>query len=103
MALNEKLMSLVNNHQGERSSAGKKPVGSVVITESHFEKDVPKSPTAHVYQENDDFCLAFKRVDLPNFNGHDPVGWVYRAKQYFEVHNNRPEHKVGWLSSLWKE
>ena len=74
MALNKKLMSPVNNHQGEGSFTGKKPIGSAVITESHFEKDVPKSPTAHLYLENDDFRLAFKRVDLPNFNGHNPVG-----------------------------
>ena len=79
---------------GEGSSTGTRPAVSAVVTDPYFDKDVNTPPTAHVYQEHDDFQLTVKKVELPNFNGTDPVGWVYRAEQYFEVHNTRPEHKV---------
>lgn len=43
---------------------------------------------------DDEPRLAIKKVELPNFNRHDPIGWIYCAKQYFEVHNTSPKQKV---------
>lgn len=32
-----------------------------------------------------EFKMAVKKVELPPFDGDDPVGWVTRAETYFEV------------------
>ena len=34
-------------------------------------------------------CSNFRgmKLDFPRFNGDDPTGWIYRAEQYFSLHN----------------
>ena len=34
------------------------------------------------------------KLDFPRFNGTDPTGWIYRAEQYFSLHNNFDVHQV---------
>ncbi|KAF2289912.1 hypothetical protein GH714_039140 [Hevea brasiliensis] len=41
-----------------------------------------------------DSSLAIKKVELPNFDGVDPVAWLARAEQYFAINNTREEMKV---------
>ena len=33
-------------------------------------------------------------MDFPRFNGDDPTGWIYRAEQYFNLHNIFDVNKV---------
>ena len=33
------------------------------------------------------------KLDFPRFNGDDPNGWIYRAKQYFSLHNTLDVNK----------
>lgn len=35
-----------------------------------------------------------KKVELPNFDGIDPIGWLARAEQYFSINNTRDDIKV---------
>lgn len=32
-----------------------------------------------------EYKMAVKKVELPSFDGDDPMGWVTRAETYFEV------------------
>lgn len=34
------------------------------------------------------------KLDFPRFDGSDPTGWIYRAEQYFSLHNTLDNHKV---------
>ena len=34
------------------------------------------------------------KLYFPKFNGEDPIGWVYRAEQYFEFQNIRAAQRV---------
>ncbi|RVX19461.1 hypothetical protein CK203_008788 [Vitis vinifera] len=36
----------------------------------------------------------FDQLSFPKFNGNDPTGWIYEAKQYFEFKNITPEQQV---------
>ncbi|RVW53532.1 hypothetical protein CK203_092398 [Vitis vinifera] len=36
----------------------------------------------------------FDQLSFPKFNGNDPTGWIYEAKQYFEFKNITPEQEV---------
>lgn len=41
-----------------------------------------------------EYKMAVKKVELPSFDGDDPVGWVTRAETYFEVQGTSEEVKV---------
>ncbi|PNX95443.1 retrotransposon-related protein [Trifolium pratense] len=61
-----------------------------------------------------EYRIAVKKVELPSFDGEDPVGWIKRAETYFEVQGTTEEVKVRlaklsmegttihWFT-LWKE
>ncbi|XP_075497715.1 uncharacterized protein LOC142534958 [Primulina tabacum] len=38
--------------------------------------------------------LALKKIELPGFEGEDPLGWLGRMEQYFEVHETPVECKL---------
>ena len=42
------------------------------------------------------------KLDFPRFNGDDPTGWIYRAEQYFILHNTFDFNKVS-LASFYLE
>lgn len=42
----------------------------------------------------DEYRMAVKKVELPLFDGNDPVGWITRAETYFEVQNTSDDVKV---------
>jgi len=35
-----------------------------------------------------------KRVELPTFEGSDPMGWIARAEKFFEIQNISPKEKL---------
>lgn len=90
----EKIISLLN-------SSKEKNVG-----ESSYNNDSVgnKKKNSELHDEAlDEFRLSVKKVELPMFNGDDPVGWIARAEVYFNVareevyfnvQNTTPEIKV---------
>lgn len=77
----------------------------------------PKEPTQQsvTTQEGwDEFRLSAKKLELPAFDGTDPVAWITRAKTYFEAQRTSEEVKlqlaklsmegatIYWYN-LWKE
>lgn len=38
--------------------------------------------------------LAIKKVEMHNFDGVDPIGWLARADEYFVLNNTREDMKV---------
>uniref|UniRef100_A0A6N2KFS7 Retrotransposon gag domain-containing protein n=1 Tax=Salix viminalis TaxID=40686 RepID=A0A6N2KFS7_SALVM len=43
--------------------------------------------------------MPFIKMDFPRFNdGDDPIGWVYKAEQYFDYFSVPPEKKVKMIS-----
>src|ERR1044072_2570246 len=40
-----------------------------------------------------EFLQSVKKVELPTFNGEDPVGWISRAEIYFRVQNTSSDLK----------
>ncbi|WVZ22625.1 hypothetical protein V8G54_001169 [Vigna mungo] len=41
-----------------------------------------------------EYRMAAKKVELPSFDGTDPMGWITRAETYFEVQGSTEEVKV---------
>lgn len=41
-----------------------------------------------------DTSLAIKKIELPNFDGFDPVGWLTRANRYFALNYTRDDMKI---------
>lgn len=35
-----------------------------------------------------------KKVELPTFEGHDPLGWLARAEKFFEVQQVKPSERL---------
>jgi hypothetical protein len=33
-------------------------------------------------------------LEFPRFNGDDPIGWVYKANQFFNFHNTPAQHRL---------
>ncbi|KAF2317260.1 hypothetical protein GH714_019210 [Hevea brasiliensis] len=50
-------------------------------------------PTAITLLFEDAGTVA-KKVDMPSFDGSDPIGWLARTHQYFEIHGVQNELKV---------
>ena len=38
----------------------------------------------------DDFPISVVKIQMPDFNGLDPLGWLARAQQYFQI-NHMPD------------
>ena len=72
---------------------GKRPIGSP-----------PNSPTRSVngdqrhemIQQEGNHPVQIKsiRLEFPRFNGDDPIGWVYKANQFFNFHNTPAQHRL---------
>jgi TolA-binding protein len=72
---------------------GKRPMGSP-----------PNSPTRSVngntrhevvpHEGFQQVQLKSIRLEFPRFNGDDPIGWVYKANQFFNFHNNLAQHRL---------
>ncbi|MCI16592.1 retrotransposon gag protein, partial [Trifolium medium] len=60
------------------------------------EKTMSKGDSSLSHREETmvEFRHATKKVELPAFNGEDPVGWISRAEIYFRVQGTIPEVRV---------
>lgn len=45
-------------------------------------------------EEEDSHRSWTKKVELPSFEGSDPLGWIARAEKFFEVQKRRPLEKL---------
>jgi len=43
-----------------------------------------------------------KKVELPAFEGNDPLGWLARQEKFFEVQKIEPSDKLKLASSTWR-
>lgn len=59
---------------------------------SSHREDEKGSNSSHL--DMDQYRMAVKKVELPSFNGDDPIGWITRAETYFEVQNTGEEVKI---------
>lgn len=44
--------------------------------------------------KNDECRSWATKVEMPSFEGHDPLGWIARAEKFFEVQQVKPAEKV---------
>nr|XP_034919250.1 uncharacterized protein LOC118052388 [Populus alba] len=72
---------------------GKRPMGSppnsptMSVNGNTRHKVVPQEGTQQVQ-------LKSIRLEFPRFNGEDPIGWVYKANQFFNFHNIPAQHRL---------
>lgn len=64
---------------------------------------------------DDEDCSRGTRVVLPSFEGGDSLGWITKAKKFFEIQRVRPGEKMqltfistrgvvaNWFRFLWKK
>ncbi|PNX97560.1 retrotransposon-related protein, partial [Trifolium pratense] len=57
-------------------------------------RETPMPSAATVTSQLDEFRLSAKKVELPSFNGDDPVAWITRAETYFEVQRISEEVRI---------
>jgi len=72
-----------SSENGENSVNNKKGVVKMIRKEesdSDSEEEVQKQ--------------WMKRVELPTFEGSDPMGWIARAEKFFEIQNISPKEKL---------
>jgi hypothetical protein len=101
------LIRLMEKSIGKSIMTGDESVGD---QEGSVKKDdvgsAKKPGNSGTFSLNGDALLEFrhsaKKVELPMFNGDDPVGWLSRAEVYFRVQNTTPEIKVN-LAQLCME
>ncbi|MCI32608.1 retrotransposon gag protein, partial [Trifolium medium] len=65
-------------------------------------RNIPSSNNQLEGEALAEFRRSVKKVELPMFEGEDPVGWISRAEVYFRVQDTRPEIKVN-LAQLCME
>lgn len=94
----------------EKKGDGGQSSGS---NESH-EQPQTMNATRTMNDKLEEFRLSAKKVELPAFDGFDPMAWITRAEMYFEVQRTFEEvkiqlaklsvegHTIHWFS-LWKE
>jgi hypothetical protein len=55
----------------------------------------PGTPRRSSEEESvSEYRMAAKKVELPSFDGEDPVGWITRAETYFEVQGTSEAVKI---------
>lgn len=88
-ALEEKLETLEESLRLRMEEFQKMVMEEFAKLRSSPETSSPLSDEA-----SSEFKMAVKKVELPMFDGDDPVGWVTRAETYFEVQGSSEEVKV---------
>lgn len=60
-----------------------------------FRREPETTPVSPAAEETmSEYRMAVKKVELPSFDGEDPVGWITRAETYFEVQGTSEEVKI---------
>lgn len=65
---------------------------------SHEQQDSSK------YEKDDDTDVlrqAARRIDLPPFDGSEPLAWLGKIEQYFQLHGTVPSHRLP--ISVWMD
>jgi hypothetical protein len=81
---------------------GKRPMGSPpnsptgAVTRNPRYEIVPQEGIQQVQ-------LKSIRLEFSRFNGDEPIGWVYKANQFFNFHNTLAQHKLFIANFTWKE
>ncbi|KAF2325178.1 hypothetical protein GH714_024881 [Hevea brasiliensis] len=50
--------------------------------------------SAKEFQILDQTLITAHRIELPLFDGIDPLGWLIRVEQFFELNGTRSKHKI---------
>lgn len=74
---------MTEDHQTGSSNFHQIPLHHEHTHSTHFEGDVSET-----------FKEALKKVELPTFDGNDPIGWLARTEKFFEIQNTNPEVKI---------
>ncbi|KZV13984.1 hypothetical protein F511_44666 [Dorcoceras hygrometricum] len=48
----------------------------------------------HRGEDYEDLWIAMRRFEIPAFDGNDPVGWLGKTEQYFEIHGTPTYHRL---------
>ncbi|KAG6509177.1 hypothetical protein ZIOFF_034568 [Zingiber officinale] len=65
-----------------------------VLEERVTMQEVCRKLEEHRSDQLEEYRMSIKQVELPMFDGWDPMAWITRAEIYFEVHNTSNEVKV---------
>lgn len=57
-------------------------------------EDESQTTGSNEVQELEEFRLSAKKVELPAFDGWDPVAWITRAEMYFDVQRTSEEVRI---------
>lgn len=90
----QRLATKLSSSSVSSSSQGDGSPSLPPTAERASEQHTRVAPFDAVRESYDEFCLSVKKVELPGFTSVDPVGWISRAKTYFEVHNTSDEMKI---------
>lgn len=66
--------------------------------ESHQESPLESVVREICREDPEELRKIIKRIDIPGFDGSDPLGWLRKADQYFAFHGTTPK----LLTSVWK-
>ncbi|BAT89679.1 hypothetical protein VIGAN_06070000 [Vigna angularis var. angularis] len=64
---------------------------------SHLEAHpLTPPPSPHHIHSNDTNSSQrhFLKLDVPRFDGTDPLGWIFKITQFFEYHNTPEEERI---------
>ncbi|XP_019176297.1 PREDICTED: uncharacterized protein LOC109171686 [Ipomoea nil] len=75
-------LSLQSKGQGDASAS------SVAVP------TIDSNPSSERLAPPDNTTLPTGRLELPTFDGGDPIGWLPRVEQYFAIHHTREDLKV---------
>ena len=94
-ALRAMLISYMARQKTDRDGAQfelSNPGGSGVKTSHWEDRSVQEDETGEMEEEKKQTIR--RKVELPNFDGGDPNGWMARAEIIFKIHDVKPEQRV---------
>ena len=78
LQMNKKTLSVVGDHSMNKNE---RPWEEEESGKTKEDKDVP-------------LRSWIKKVELPTFEGHDPLGWLARAEKFFEVQQVKTSERL---------
>nr|KYP35193.1 hypothetical protein KK1_043782 [Cajanus cajan] len=61
---------------------------------SNLESKPPSSPHSINAINNPPSPRHFLKLDVPRFDGSDPLGWIFKITQFFDYHNTPEEERI---------
>lgn len=91
----EALEGTVAAMEGNMSRALAEFRETMIADLTHLLERRPQEPPVNQVDDRlAEYRMAVKKVELPMFDGDDPMGWITRAEIYFEVQNSSEAIKV---------